>query len=423
MKKNNLLLIPQTALILAGLLLIIFSFVLFGSETIKLSVDLRESLIPFLIELSTGVFLLFLGASPSKIWKFKYIILAFFAILAASTAYLYSGADIFHTTSKDYAPEIYVWGNDYNEKEYLDIYKKFNVKRVIHFTTSDCNEGSESYALVNLYKKNSVDFIICIWFSDFVAASNSAELLKTWKAFKKFYLKHKKDFGTGFYVAIDSEPPSGFFAQKRKSRDRGGIIEECAYMLKGFNRLRQRTGASNVQTFVDDARSAGLKTMLVALPAVIDDRLLPRNNIQTLYDMASVPPYNWDSFGYMIYRQDEEPQEGFRLGNHFVYSYGRSIKKLHGDKGNILLGVTDVGPYENIDEIIKDVCIAKALGIKTIGFYNLAKLLNIDGTRGLEKVFKAACETKGTVSFGIKKKVTLVRHRNFAADLILSVLP
>jgi hypothetical protein len=406
-----------------GLFLIIFSSILITLETIKLNIDIRESLIPFLIELSVGAFLLFLGTSPSKMWKFKYTILIFFVILAAITFYLYSGANIFNLTSKDYVPEIYIWGAGYNEKAYLDIYKKFNVKRVVHFATSDCNEGSESYALVNLYKENGVDFIICVWFSDFVAASNSANLIKTWRAFKEFYLDHREQFGAGFYVAIDSEPPVKFFVRKRKCHDKGGLIEECKYMLRGFNRQRQETGAVNVQKFVDDVKSIGLKPMLVAMPIVLDDQLTAGNTLQTLYDMASVPPYNWDSFGYMIYRQDEEPQEGFRLGNHFVYSYGRSIKKLHGDKSNILLGVADVGPYENIDEIIKDVHIAKALEIKTIGFFSLETLLNVDGTRGLEKLFKTARETKETVRFGLRKKVTVVRHRNFAADIILSILP
>lgn len=417
----------RAILILAGLSLIVFSFTLLTLETIKLDIDIRESLIPFLAELSAGAFLLFLGISPSKIWKFKYAIAVFFAILVSITIYFYSGANIFNLTSKDYVPEIYVWGDDfdpYNKKEYMDLFKKFNVKRVVHFAVTDCNEESESFKLVNLYRKNGIDFIICVWFSDFVAASNSSRLLETWKAFKKFYLDHRQDFGAGFYVAIDSEPPNRFFVKKRNARDKGGLIEECRFLLKGFDRKRQALGASNVRKFVDDAKSIGVRPMLIAMPIVLDDQLFGGNTLQTLYDMASIPPHNWDSFGYMIYRQDELPEEGYRTGNHFVYSYGRSIKKLHGDRSNILLGVADVGPYENIDEIIKDVTIVKSLGIPMIGFFNLARLAGIDGTRGLEKIFEAAkSPNTKSVDFCLKRKVTLIRHRNLAADIILSLLP
>lgn len=409
----------KIVLIIIGISIIIFSSSILILETIKLDIDLRESLIPFICEFAFGSCLFAFGKWPSKRAFANSSILLMIAALISIIAY--SGIEFFSLTSKNYVPQVYIWGDGYNAQEFLDLYKKFNIKRVVHFTKSDCNEDSGSYKLIKLYKNCGVGFIICVWFGDYVSASNSKKLLETWDAFKTFYLKHKQDFGENFYVAIDSESRVEFWAKKESLFKRGKRIDWYKYILTGYNKSTQRTGVRDVQAFVDDVKSLGLKPMLIAMPLVVDDQITPQNNIQTLFDLASVPPYNWDSFGYMIYRQDEDPAEGYRLGNHFVYSYARSIKKLHREKSNLLLGVAGRGPYQEIDEIIKDIHIAKSLRINMIGLYRLKLLLEIDGIRGMEKIFTSVKDIR-KISFSLKKETTLMRHRNFLSDIFLALL-
>lgn len=409
----------KIVLIIIGIAIIIFSSSLLILETIKLDIDLRESLIPFICAFAFASCLFAFGKWPAKRAFANSFILLIIAALISIIAY--SGIEFFSLTSKGYIPEFYIWGDGYNTPEFLDVYKKFNIKRVVHFTESECNEDSGSYKLIKLYRKEGIDFIVCIWFGDYVSASNSKKLLETWSAFKGFYLKNKPEFGENFYVLIDSESRAGFWAKKESLVKRGKRIDWYRYLLAQYNRAIQRTGVRDVQVFVDDVKSLGLKPMLIAMPLVVDDQITPQNNIQTLFDLASVPPYNWDSFGYMIYRQDEDPAEGYRLGNHFVYSYARSIKKLHQDKSNLLLGVAGRGPYQEIDEIIKDIHIAKSLGINMLGLYRLKLLLEIDGISGLEKIFSSIKDIR-KVSFSLKKGTTLMRQRNFLSDIFLTLL-
>lgn len=347
------------------------------------------------------------------------ILVVFAIILSAS---FYSGIGTIHVASKNYTPELYIWGDGYNYPEYLKIYQKFNIKRVLHFTTLDCNENSKAFKLAKLYRKEGVDFIVCIWYWDYVSASNSKRLLETWDTFKAFYLKNKKEFGGNFYVAIDSESGNEFYGKRDELIGKtGGKIGWRKHLLSQYNKSGQKSAASDIQKFVNDVKSLGLKPMLVAMSLVIDDQLTPANNLQTLYDLASSPPHNWDSFGYMIYRQDTDAAESYRLGNHFIYSYARSIKRLHGNKSNILLGVAGRGAYRDINEIIKDVHIAKSQGINMIGLYSINWLHIFDSIKGIERI---ASSIQGTrkVSFNLKLKTTLMRHRNFLSDILLSLI-
>lgn len=339
----------------------------------------------------------------------------------------YSSPYRIRVKSGDYMPRLHVWSilhawgqGPYQSKPYLDLYREAGIKIAIVYDKSTCHEGSVPHQLAKSYNAEGVKVIINLALADFIASSNTGELLDTWQIFKDYYQAHGEELPSAG-LSIDAEPTGEFLNQQNELFSKGHYLGVLKYTFACYDRQRQKKGMSLRQQFVDEVRGAGLDPILVAMTYTIDDQFDEDQDLQALMDLSDIPPNNWAYPAFMIMRFQPGVANDIDLTSHYIWSYSRSMAKLFGNNSCVVLGIANTGPYKNLDEIINDIHIVKSCNIGEVGIFPLDGLIEAGGEEGLRRFIKEVGLSK-EVSLKLKPMITLWRHINFLTDRLLGLV-
>lgn len=189
-------------------------------------------------------------------------------------------------------------------------------------------------------------------------------------------------------ISIDSEPS---IQQTRElydafSNNPAALVD---FADKTIDPARHRAAVCEYQSLIDEVRAAGWTMTAAAYPLSLDDLNDGMLALQDAIDVAGLPPMNWDAVYFMAYRSTYGGLFRTDPGSGLVSSYMRSAAQYLGSAGQVTMGVIGVSPYDQFDEVIKDVRALATLGASRIPVYSLELTVRNFGADGLEQVVAA----------------------------------
>jgi len=189
-------------------------------------------------------------------------------------------------------------------------------------------------------------------------------------------------------ISIDSEPS---IQETRElydafSNNPAGLAD---FADKTVNPERHRRAVCEYQALIDETKAAGWTMTAAAYPLSLDDLNDGLLALQDAIDVAGIPPQNWDAVYFMAYRTVYGSLFRVDPGSGLVASYMRSAAQHVGATGQVTMGVIGTSPYDQLEEVIKDVRTLATMGATRIPIYSLELTAHAFGAGGLEQVVTA----------------------------------